>query len=339
MRTYLLPESGNDYKANLHCHSTFSDGKMTVEELKQRYTENGYSIIAYTDHDVFIPHPELADDTFLPLHGFEVEINEPVEVSPVTGKRKTCHLCFIALDPETIQQPCWHRSRYQFGNAVNNRDKVQFDDSLPDYVREYSSEGISDMIRIGREKGFFVTYNHPTWSQESYPQYIGYKGMNAMEIVNSTCVTMGFDDRNGRVYDDLLRSGQRLYCIAADDTHGVKECFGGFTVIRAPKLEYRAVTDALMNGNFYCSEGPVIRDLWIEGDTVTVTVEGAREVTMTRGIRRAGAVRQTDEPVTEASFRIYPEDEYFRIVVTDAEGKCAYTNAYFVADLLEKREN
>ena len=30
---------------------------------------------------------------------------------------------------------------------------------------------------------------------------------------------------------------------------------------------------------------------------------------------------------------------HYRIVVTDAEGKCAYTNAYFVADLLEKKEN
>ena len=339
MRTYLLPESGNDYKANLHCHSTFSDGKMTVEELKQRYTENGYSIIAYTDHDIFLPHPELADDTFLPLHGFEVEINEPVETSPVSQKRKTCHLCFIALDPETIQQPCWHRSRYQFGNAVNNRDKVQFDDSLPDYERQYTHERISDMIRIGREKGFFVTYNHPTWSQESYPQYIGYEGLCAMEIVNGACVVMGYEDHNGRVYDDMLRSGKKLYCIAADDTHNVKDLFGGFTVIRAPKLEYRAVTDALSNGHFYCSEGPVIRDLWIEGDTVTVTVEGAREISMTRGIRRAGRVTQTDAPLTEASFKIYPEDEFFRIVVTDAEGKCAYTNAYFVADLLEKKEN
>lgn len=337
MRTYLLPESGNDYKANLHCHSTISDGKMTVEELKERYMANGYSIIAYTDHDVFIPHPELADENFLPLHAFEVEINEPAEASPVGPKRKTCHLCFIALDPDTIQQPCWHRSRYQFGNAIANREFVQFDESQPDYVRHYTHECISDMIRIGREKGFFVTYNHPTWSQESYPQYIGYEGMNAMEIVNSTCIVMGYDDHNGRVYDDMLRAGKKLYCIAADDTHNVKECFGGFTVIRAPKLEYRTITNALVNGDFYCSEGPVIHDLWIEGDTVTITVENAREISMTRGLRRAGFVQRTDGPLTQASFKVYPEDEYFRLVVTDDAGKCAYTNAYFTADLFKEQ--
>lgn len=52
MKKYLLPKSGSFYKANLHCHSTVSDGKLTPEELKKIYKEKGYSVIAYTDHDV-----------------------------------------------------------------------------------------------------------------------------------------------------------------------------------------------------------------------------------------------------------------------------------------------
>lgn len=54
MKKYLLPETGNFYKANLHCHSTVSDGELTVEEIKKIYTEQGYSIVAYTDHEVLI---------------------------------------------------------------------------------------------------------------------------------------------------------------------------------------------------------------------------------------------------------------------------------------------
>ena len=34
MKKYLLPESGNFYKANLHCHTKVSDGAMTPEEVK-----------------------------------------------------------------------------------------------------------------------------------------------------------------------------------------------------------------------------------------------------------------------------------------------------------------
>ena len=46
MHKYLLPEKGKFYKANLHSHSTVSDGHWTPEEMKQRYMEKGYSIIA-----------------------------------------------------------------------------------------------------------------------------------------------------------------------------------------------------------------------------------------------------------------------------------------------------
>ena len=38
--------------------------------------EKGYSIVAYTDHDILIPHPELAAENFLPLNGYEMEIND-----------------------------------------------------------------------------------------------------------------------------------------------------------------------------------------------------------------------------------------------------------------------
>ena len=31
----LLPKDVTYYKANLHCHTVFSDGKMTPEEVKQ----------------------------------------------------------------------------------------------------------------------------------------------------------------------------------------------------------------------------------------------------------------------------------------------------------------
>ena len=49
MKKILLDPAKNYFKANLHCHSTKSDGKMTVEELKEHYMADGYSIIAFTD--------------------------------------------------------------------------------------------------------------------------------------------------------------------------------------------------------------------------------------------------------------------------------------------------
>ena len=76
MKKYLLPNDCNIYKANLHCHTTLSDGRFTPEEIKERYMEKGYSVVAYTDHDILIPHDELNDENFLALNGFEVEIDD-----------------------------------------------------------------------------------------------------------------------------------------------------------------------------------------------------------------------------------------------------------------------
>ena len=47
MRKYLLPESGNFYKVNMHNHTTNSDGEHTPEQIKEIYKSLGYSANAY----------------------------------------------------------------------------------------------------------------------------------------------------------------------------------------------------------------------------------------------------------------------------------------------------
>ena len=79
MKQYLLPQNGNFYKANLHCHTTVSTGKLTPEEVKDIYKSKDYAIVAYTDHDIMIDQSHLADESFLPLLGYEIEITEDDE--------------------------------------------------------------------------------------------------------------------------------------------------------------------------------------------------------------------------------------------------------------------
>ena len=49
---------------------------MSVEEIKKLYKEKGYSVVAFTDHDVFLQHNDLTDGEFLALNGYEMEINQ-----------------------------------------------------------------------------------------------------------------------------------------------------------------------------------------------------------------------------------------------------------------------
>lgn len=336
MRKYLLPPQGNDYKANLHCHSTLSDGRLTPEEIKEAYKAKGYSIVAYTDHDIMIDHSDLADEAFLPLRGYEMEISEDRERP---APRKTCHMCLIALEPDNLKQVCWNRERYLFGHAPEHAHLVQFDKTLPDYVREYSVKGISEMMQIGRDNGFFVTYNHPAWSLETYEQYAYYRGMHAMEICNYGCYDMGYEAYNPMVYDEMLRTGNRIFCVATDDNHNgttsdkpwSHDSFGGFTVIRADKLDYRTITRALENGDFYASMGPSIHDLYLEDNTVHITCSPAKHINLQCGARRARRIHAEEGSyLTEATFTIQPEtDIYFRLTVEDESGLHANTNAYF----------
>lgn len=94
----LLPEAGY-YKANLHCHTTLSDGEFTPEQIKAAYQEQGYSIVAFTDHRRYENHTQLNDEGFLALAALEVDLTE----EPAPGRdwpvRKCYHLNLLDTDP------------------------------------------------------------------------------------------------------------------------------------------------------------------------------------------------------------------------------------------------
>lgn len=335
MKKFLLPEGGHFYKANLHCHSTISDGKFTPEQLKKHYMEHGYSIIAYTDHYVMIPQHQLTDENFLALTGCEMAIHAPDELYKTVGQ--VCHFNIIALDPEKRKQELHHPNKFEEKNA----GKYEYDDRFEECPLIYSSENITKMMTTARENGYFVTYNHPTWSNEHYNEYTNYHGMHAMEICNYGCLMGGYDDNNAHIYDDMLRAGERIYCIATDDNHCGKDpsdpkfdACGGFTMIKADKLEYKAIADALIAGNFYASQGPAIEELWFEDGNVHLKCSDAKRIFMTTARRKARLVKAPQgETVNEAVFDVAPEDRYVRFTVIDSEGLPAQTNAYFTDEL------
>lgn len=343
MKTYLLPPDAHPYKANLHCHTTLSDGRRTPEEVKALYLSRGYSVVVYTDHDLLIPHDELTDERFLALHGFELEITEKGRPWP---QSRTTHLCMIGLEPDTLVQPCWHRSFVFPGNGALHKDRVRFDPNEPDFERSYTPECVNEVIRRCREAGFFVTYNHPSWSLERYPDYIPYQGMHAVEMFNGTSLREGYDEYNARVYDDFLAADRRaggapgggrlLYCTGSDDNHNCApddsadtDSFRAFTVILAPELSYRSVTRALQDGAFYASEGPLIHALWVEDGRIHIRCSPAQSIQLVCGTRHHQAVwREKGQRLTGASFVLKEGCGWLRLTVTDRCGRHACTNAY-----------
>ncbi len=341
MKKYLISEKGNFYKANLHSHTTFSDAAKTPLEVKEIYKNMGYSVLAITDHEILVPHDELNDSDFLCLHGFEMDVSQKENPENLPFRFiKSCHICFIASEPDNLIQPCYNREKYVYGDALKHRDKIKFDKTLPDYIRDVTPEAITDIMTTARQKGFFVTYNHPTWNGQNYDEYIGFYGCHAVEIFNGGCIVGGYSDNDIKIYDDFLRAGRPLYCIGADDNHNLfptdsRKYDSGiaFTIIKAEKLEYRAITKALEEGNFYASQGPLIEELYFEDGKVHIKCSNADSIVCNYGVRRTEVVYNEGVPLTKAVFTVESEDKFFRITVTDKEGKKACTNGYFTNDL------
>jgi len=337
MRQYLLPEKGNFYKANLHSHSTVSDGAWAPDEVKKNYMEKGYSIVAYTDHDIMIPHPELADDNFLPLTGFELSIVDSDPSLTVFSQKRNCHLCFIAPTMCDTKQVLWHRRFYQWGFKPELIPLVNYDEESLDFVRNYTPEKINEAIAIGRRAGYFISYNHPAWSLESYPEYMAYDGFHALEVVNYCSVAGGELDENLHVLRDMIRAGKLPFATGSDDNHNrSNDSFGGFTMIKAPALTYSDIFDALMKGNFYASEGPSIDELYYENGRVYVKASDAVSVIYHADIHHSNAIVRAQEGSTEiiAEFELKEQEKAFFITVSDSYGKFACTRAYSVKELL-----
>lgn len=329
MKKYLLPHGTNAYKANLHTHTSISDGALTPQEIKDLYKANGYSVVAFTDHDLLIPQNELNDEEFLALPGFEAQFNGSNRYPGVPNEKK-CHICFIG---GTVQ-PCWNEDCAYIGNAKSHQSAVQFDQETSPFIREYTPKCISTMMRIAREKGFFVTYNHPAWSLENYEQYTHYEGMHAVEIYNNAAERLGFHSLAPNVYDDILRKGNKIFAVAADDTHKVAEAFGGFVMIMAKTLDQKSIMQALFDGDFYASMGPSFGDLYIEDGTLFVTCSDASSIILSTD-GRAAKVKHSEngEALNGAAFMLDFDCRYFRITIKDFNGKYAFTNAFFPEEL------
>ena len=336
----LFPENLNSYKVNLHSHSDVSDSLTRTFELKDIYKNiGGYAANAYTDHDVIVKHPELCDESFIALTGAEFYAHSATKF---VGSEKWCHFNAIAIDEKNDKQLFWHTEKYIPKGSRLYADAVNITPDEPNFEREYAPPRLNEMFKISKENGYFVIYNHPTDSHENYNDYSQYENIDAIEIMNGSCIRLGNEEYNGNVYDELLRCGKRIYCVGSDDNHNCNptltrksDSLAAYTVIKAEKISYKDFMDAICNGLMYASEGPEIFAITYDNGYVKIKTSPARKICLNTGIGRADAAFMSKDgtPVTEAAFKINGDDIYFRLSITDTKGKRAYSRAYFLDEI------
>ena len=236
----LLATGKNFYKSNLHTHSTVSDGKWTVEEIKQAYMDKGYSIVAFTDHEVCVDQSYLTDETFLAITGYEIGINEESDPK-YRWNTKAYHLNLLAKVPENTKQ-IYYNPCYLFGNTLSFKEKLKVEKY---YIRDYSVDTVNDIIRTANENGFLVCYNHPHWSLQTREDYKDLEGLWALEVANAGSLYAGYEENQPHVFDEMLRDGKRILPVMGDDSHHIEHAFGTFVMISADELEYPTIINAL----------------------------------------------------------------------------------------------
>lgn len=340
MRKYLLPEKGNFYKANLHIHSTVSDGQMSPEELKKIYMENGYSIIAFTDHEVMVPHTHLSDENFLAITSTEISINNRFDCD--FNFAKTYHLNIYSPEENRSAFSGFDKSKMWLEHSYSYITPEQ---EAKAYDRRYDISSVNEVIKMANDEGCLVSYNHPVWSLQDYSDYIDLKGLWGIELYNTGCARNGYID-SPKPYDDLLKKGECIFPLATDDSHRLFDCFGGYVMIKAEKLEYKTVFEALKNGDFYASTGPEFEEISIDEGIVKVKCSPVKYVNLSTDTRLLFSKNSMElgAPITDTELDIrwyfelskneINEHKYIRLTLIDEQGNAAYSRAYFIDELL-----
>jgi hypothetical protein len=304
------PIAGRWYKGNTHTHTINSDGDSTPDEVAKWYREHGYQFVVLTDHNVFTPVDGLngllgMEEQFLIVKGEEV-------TDPFNGKP----LHINGLDVSARVAP-------QGGSSVaevlqRDVDAIRQAKGVPHINHPNFGWAITrDELQQVRNNRLFEVFNgHPTVNN------VGGGGVPGMEDV----------------WDAILSNGTLLYGIAVDDAHTFKDPGNpnvpgpgrGWVVVRAPRLEARALVEALDRGDFYASTGVELADYRADGRQIAVAVKATSSSRYRiQFIGKGGRLLRESVEAT-ATYEIRGDEGYVRARVVESNGRMAWCQPVIV---------
>ncbi len=292
------------FKGNLHTHTVNSDGDSTPDDVVRWYRERDYQFLVLTDHNYLTSVDGLnavhgADDKFLVVRGEEVTDrfgDKPVHIN--------------GLDPARFIAPPGGSSVLDMTQRMV--DAIRDARGVPSINHPNFGWAISpdELGQVQRTRLFEVFNGHPTVNN------LGGGGVPGLE----------------ETWDRILSSGKMLYGIAVDDAHYFKRPEDpaaprpgkGWVYIRSPRLEARALVEALERGDFYSSTGVQMQsvDAGPTSLALTIKTEPSSKYRI-QFIGRQGRV--LSEVTTAAATYTFKGDEgYVRARVLESNGKMAW---------------
>jgi hypothetical protein len=125
-----------------------------------------------------------------------------------------------------------------------------------------------------------VVLNHPTTLFYAYDMnsLVGLENYTGLEIYNGLSPGILSGDAVS-AWDKVLSTGKLVWGVAGDDAHAAKDYGKGWVEVRiAGNLSTAHVVNAIRQGSFYSTQGPMISDLSFNGTTFSVSSPGADSV-------------------------------------------------------------
>ena len=294
MGTHAFTAPGRFWRGNIHTHSTLSDGALAPEEVCRLYRESGYDFLCLSDH-------------FLPQYGFPIADTRPFRTNSFTTI-----LGAEIHAPMNSQSEIWHVLAA----------------GLPeDFAPTGEAETGIELAARAKAAGAFVGIAHPQWSSLTAEDGRAMAPhAHAVEIYNHGCQVECARPDGTYLLDLLANEGHRLTAYAADDAHfRIDDGFGGWMMVKAEANEPEALLAAMKAGAFYASQGPLIHAFAVAGGEAHVECSPAVNVALLgRGSR---TVNVNGRQMTRASLSLERfSGDWFRLVVTDAAGRLAWSN-------------
>ncbi len=184
-----------------------------------------------------------------------------------------------------------------------------------------------------RAAGGIVQINHPNNPKQLTAQEIVALEPHTEPLLMEVLSSWGLGARNNwiSVWDGVLSSGRQLYATGTSDWHGeANEINRAWIMVRAENLDYAKVMDALRNGEFYATTGPLINDIRFENKTKTLVIELPKANIITFFGSNERVLYSTT--AASASYTLASNDLFVRAEIYDGNGrngKMALTQAYF----------
>lgn len=177
--------------SDLHTHTTFSDGKLTPEELISAARQAGLSYLAITDHDTVDGVAHLYENGFYPtkgvrvIPGIEFSAHHPTREIHVLGFNVDIYNSELTDKLNDVTEARWTR----FSEMVAKLQKLGYDIREKDVLAVAGASKSISRSHIGRvlvSKGYFKTVRDAFSEllQKGQPAYVPHYRLEVADIIS-----------------------------------------------------------------------------------------------------------------------------------------------------------